>query len=278
MPRVSILLPTYEPSPAHLRQALQGILAQTITDWELIVCDDCSMVNVLAVLGNLANDPRIRFHRSDHRLGIGRNWNACLQRATGEFVAYCFQDDVWHEQYLERAIAALNRYPSAGFAALQHHYGIEGENAFAGQYRSIEQQRARLFQTPMMHGNAFLRSWLLQGLHPNVIGEPSFVVLRKSAADRIGSFTHHLVQGLDAEYWTRALYVSDIAFVAEESGTFRVHPAGASAIHQQERKGMSDRLRILLRLSIHPATAIYAWIGIAKSLPGMVGKYVRRRF
>ena len=64
-----------------------------------------------------------------------------------------------------------------------------------------------------------------------------------TVTERAGLFREDMRQGLDAEYWTRALQGCSVHFVAKESGIFRVHPSGASMRNYREGAGLFDRLR-----------------------------------
>ncbi len=50
MPKVSVLLPTYKPNPLHLTQAIEGLRAQSETDWECIICDEPTDVDAHAFI------------------------------------------------------------------------------------------------------------------------------------------------------------------------------------------------------------------------------------
>src|SRR5262245_42416416 len=99
MPTISVCLPTHGPNPAHLRAAIDSVRAQTFTDWELIIHDASDGTAVEEIVAPHLGDPRIRFHRSSTRLGIGGNWNACIRMGSAPLVAFLFQDDLWHPDY-----------------------------------------------------------------------------------------------------------------------------------------------------------------------------------
>lgn len=246
MPHVSICLPTYEPQPAHLRAAIESVLAQTFTDWELIIHDDASRTDVEGMTRPYANDPRFRFHRSPVRRGIGGNWNMCMHHGSAPLVAYMFQDDLWHPGYLKRTVEILERELDVGFIAANHEYRIEGPTAAAatGIYKEVAELRHVVMKDGRIHRIAFLTSWIERGLRPNLIGEPSFVVLRRELMEDVGPFLEDMQQGLDAEYWIRCLLKSDGWWIAEHLGVFRIHTSAATAKNEESGAGRTDRLRI----------------------------------
>ena len=242
-PRVSILLPTYEPDPAHLHAAIESVFAQSIPDWELLIHDDASAADVGGMLQDVLEDARVKFVRSEKRQGIGGNWNTCMARANAEFVQFLFQDDVWDSRYLERAVKQMDD-ARIGLVATHHTYLFDGpiEPDRQAMYQTLERIRLGTFHDGWNDGQVFLRNWIEAGLRPNVVGEPSFVLLRKTLTEKAGRFREDMPQGLDSEYWLRCVLNNDIAFVSEAGGQFRVHAKGASAQNDAEGNGLYDRL------------------------------------
>ena len=278
-PFISILLPTYEPNPTHLREALHRLVAQTEKRWTLCIRDDASTVDVRSMLEPYLQDPRVRFERGEKRLGIGGNWNACLGIAEGAYVQYLFQDDLWEPTYLERAAAMLEQNPTAPFVAVGHRYVFEGEGADRDGYDEVLRARKDTLTPGIHEGKAFVLSWLERGLRPNLIGEPSFVMMRKEATTKAGPFLEDMPQFLDVEYWTRLLLLGDLAVITDDLGTFRVHPKGASAQNQREGKGLFDRLRCIERVinKLHGDEKRRGERAFGKILEEMIRKFLGRR-
>jgi glycosyltransferase involved in cell wall biosynthesis len=246
VPRVSILIPTYEPQAAHLRAALDCVLAQTHEDWTVLIHDDFSRTDMRSILEPYLTDPRIRYARSGRRLGIGGNWNACLATATGDYVQFLFQDDTWKPAYLESCVRILEKEKGIGFTAAAHAYACEAgtPESRASAYADLAAFRARTLQPGLQKSDAFLRWWTGNGLRPNVIGEPSFVMLRRTLVREVGPFLEDMPQNLDVEYWLRCMLRADWWNLAENLGSFRVHAAGASARNDAAGLGLFDRLRL----------------------------------
>ncbi len=244
MPVVTVLLPTYNSKPAHLRAAIECVKKQTLTDWELVIHDDPSATDVRDMIKDYLDDPRITFRRSEKRLGIGGNWNACSAFGTAPYVQLLFQDDLWYPEYLQRSMEALKRYPGIGFTVAHHTYRFEGEIDAERRkfYRGVEALQLAELKPGQNDAMAFLERWVKRGLRPNLIGEPSFVMLRRSMMKKAGPFRADMPQGLDVEYWLRCLVRSDFFFFQESLGEFRVHPAGATARNEAGGHGLFDRV------------------------------------
>ncbi len=195
------------------------------------------------------------------------------------YVAFLFHDDLWEPAYLEKMMSALDQNPSAGFAAANHTYMKEGEVANASFYAELHAFVQATINPGLQEHRAFLRWWLARGLRPNVIGEPSFVVLRRSLMEQVGPFNEGMVQFLDSEYWARCLLKADWVYVPEELGKFRVHPGGMSAVNEGLGRGVFERFQTLQTVVAGlPAEEKPAGeTAIVQALSGMIGKYLKRQ-
>lgn len=279
MPTISVLLPTYKPNKEFLRHAMQSLLSQTYTDWELIICNEPTETNTKEFLSPfLLEDDRIQYYENPTQLGIGGNWNQCLEKASGTYVQYLFQDDWWEPAYLETCIKRFEQHKEIGFVCTMHHNKFEdsfGQKHYYDDVQKLRQQHAG----KRHNGLEFLQMWLKRGLHPNLIGEPPFVCMRKKVMDQVGKFSEVLPQFLDSEYWIRLLQRTDFYYEQTPLGTFRVHEAGASAQHQLANKGLTDRLFMLSALTKSTQRSIRS--NAKKSLkthfPRMIQKYFARK-
>ncbi len=114
-PYVSVLIPVYN-GERFLRQTIESILAQTFTDFELILVDDCSSDRSAAIIQSY-NDPRIRFFVNDKNLGNGGTRNRLVQLARGKYCAVLDHDDLCLPERLERQVKFLDAHPEIGFCS-----------------------------------------------------------------------------------------------------------------------------------------------------------------
>ena len=99
---ISVAMATYN-GEKFIREQLDSILAQTITDWELIVCDDVSTDSTIAILEEYANkDGRIQIHKNKVNLGFKRNFEKAISLCSGDYIALCDQDDIWKHDKVEK--------------------------------------------------------------------------------------------------------------------------------------------------------------------------------
>ncbi len=108
-PLVSIILPTY--NRAYIvGRAIESILSQSFTDFELIIVDDGSSDNTEQVV-NSFQDRRIKFLRQEKNRGVSVAINAGLRIASGVFIAIQGSDDEWYPHKLEQEVNVLRQSP-----------------------------------------------------------------------------------------------------------------------------------------------------------------------
>ena len=109
---VSILVPLYNTPEKFLRDMIASVQAQTYSRWQLCLADgsdpDCTQVE--AICRELAaKDPRICYRRLEKNLGISGNSNACIDLATGEYIALLDHDDILHPAALYEVVSVICR-------------------------------------------------------------------------------------------------------------------------------------------------------------------------
>lgn len=111
MKSVSIIMPAYN-SARFIRHAVESVLAQTYTDWELLIVDDCSSDNTEQVVSAI-KDPRIRYMRNEQNMGAASTRNRALRQAEGRYIAFLDSDDLWTPDKLEKQIAFMKQHDYA---------------------------------------------------------------------------------------------------------------------------------------------------------------------
>ena len=108
-------MPTYNVA-LYVKEAIESVLRQTYTDFELLVIDDCSKDDTVEVVSSIA-DPRIRIERNEHNLGLADNLNRGLSLITTEYVARMDGDDIAEPFWLEKEIDVLDAHPEIGICS-----------------------------------------------------------------------------------------------------------------------------------------------------------------
>lgn len=98
---ISIALTTYN-GEKYLSQQIDSILAQSIKNFELIICDDKSTDDTVKIIKQyISEDSRIKLYVNEKNLGFKKNFEKALSLCNGEFIALCDQDDIWEINHLE---------------------------------------------------------------------------------------------------------------------------------------------------------------------------------
>ena len=104
-PTVSIIMPAYN-AGATIGESIQSVLAQTYTQWELVVIDDCSTDNTAQIVSDYSKRyPNIRLLQQPHNAGVSAARNRGIDNSVGEYLAFLDSDDLWHPDKLAKQLA-----------------------------------------------------------------------------------------------------------------------------------------------------------------------------
>ncbi|MEM9543409.1 MAG: glycosyltransferase family 2 protein [Cyanobacteria bacterium P01_E01_bin.42] len=118
MAKVTVCIPTYNRQKL-LKFAIDSVLAQTMTDWEAIVCDDGSTDDTPDLLAGYRDD-RIRYLRHPDNIGKSNNMRSGFAAATGEYFIKFDDDDRLTPEFLEKTTAILDRDRAVDFVGTDH--------------------------------------------------------------------------------------------------------------------------------------------------------------
>ena len=109
-PLISVVVPVYN-AAGSVHRSLRSVLAQTLSDFELIVIDDCSTDGSADILrGYVALDDRVRVLSTEKNSGPGVARNVGLRNAKGRYIAFLDSDDIWMKHKLERQILSFSNH------------------------------------------------------------------------------------------------------------------------------------------------------------------------
>ena len=116
-PIISVIVPIYNPDAEFLRQAIDSVIGQTYSNWELCLADDCSSKSyVRSILTEYQQqDSRIKVVLRATNGHISHASNSALKLATGEYIALLDHDDLLAPHALSSVVELLNRHPDADF-------------------------------------------------------------------------------------------------------------------------------------------------------------------
>lgn len=161
IPEVSVIMAVHDAADGYaLKEAIQSVITQTFTDWELIICDDGSSDGTWKMLRQIAAaDVRIRLLRFNKNYGAGRARNACIHMARGRYIAVMDADDISAPDRLRKQRNFLNKYLKYAFVGTRgeffvHNVGDDGELYW---YCARPQAEDFLFSLPFVHASIMFR-------------------------------------------------------------------------------------------------------------------------
>ena len=112
--KIFVFIPVYN-AEKFLSQAIESVLSQTYSDWDMLLLDDCSTDDSFKIAMRYAeSDSRIMAVRNSSNLGMLLNWNKGLTFGEDDFLVKLDADDYWHPHMLEKSMEVLNRFPEVG--------------------------------------------------------------------------------------------------------------------------------------------------------------------
>jgi len=106
---VSVITPVYN-SEKYISDNIKSVQAQTYSNWEHILVDDCSSDNSEALIKLFQEkDSRIKYHRLEKNSGAGIARNTAIELAQGKYIAFLDSDDLWHQEKLERQLDFMQK-------------------------------------------------------------------------------------------------------------------------------------------------------------------------
>lgn len=216
VPGVSVVITAYNRARI-IRRAIDSVMRQTMDDFELIVVDDASQDDTVAVVEGLGIE-RLRLVRNPVNRGIGGAKNAGILAARGTYVAFLDSDDEWLPEKLGRQVAAMRRRPDIplSFTAFELHR--ESGNA--------------LVRRPQRRG-----SWLTAILSGEYTSFGSTLLATRACFDAVGLLSEELSRIEDRDWMLRYFDHYD-DFICLDEPLARIHNSGWPRADAVERSVM----------------------------------------
>ena len=234
-PLVGIAIPFHN-TAAYLAQCIDSVLAQTYSDWECILVDNCSTDGSAEIAqAYLGRDPRFRLVRHLHLLSQVQNYNAALEAISPES-RYCKilqADDFLFPEYLCQMVRAFEVSDSIGLVSS---YYLKGSRVrgFGLPYPS-----------PLVRGREMARLQLRTGLF--VFGSPTTVMYRSSLVRERRPFYDESCQHEDTEACLRILEHWDLGFVHQVLSFLRMDNESISSAVRAYEPDVLDRYIVVRR-------------------------------
>ncbi|WP_435134188.1 glycosyltransferase family 2 protein [Formosa sp. A9] len=179
-PLVSVLMTVYN-REKYIAEAIQSVINSTYQNWELIIVDDRSKDNSVAIAKSFEEkDERIKVYINEVNLGDYPNRNKAASYAKGKYIKYVDADDMIYPYGLEQLVFYMEQFPESG-------YGL----------CSLEQDKAQIYPFLLSQEQAYKRHYFVQQIFHKA---PLSAIIKKEAFEAVGKFTGKQHLG-DFELW-----------------------------------------------------------------------------
>ena len=256
-PKISVVVPVYNPPAEYLEAMVKSVRAQTYSNWELCLADASPLEHVKPILQRFATqDSRIKIRFLEANLGIAGNSNAALALATGDFVALLDHDDTLAPFAIHGMVSAILANPSAEFF-----YSDEDKLDTSGE--RVEPN----FKPDWSPETLLSRNYICH-----------LLVLKRSLVERIGGFRPGFDGAQDYDLVLRAGEVAkQIVHVPQVLYHWRMHAASTALnkgsknyAYDNGKKAIAEHLaRVGVEASVHdgPSLGMYHVIYRLKTQP-----------
>ena len=218
-PLVSVITPCYNGEP-YIAQTIESVLAQTFTNWEMLIVNDGSTDKSREIIQTYAERDR-RVYLLEHpdgvNTGVSASRNLAIHHARGTYLAFLDADDVWLAHKLERQVAVLERYPDVGLIYSQAQCIDEiGE--------PLTHSREFLVYGVIGHGTPDIPLHAYAELLSGQVAIPNLtVVTKKDCVLEAGGFPLNLTyQVEDLVVWARIARRAALYYIAEPLALYRL--------------------------------------------------------
>lgn len=198
-PLVSILMTAYN-RQQFIAEAIESVLASTYSHWELIIVDDGSSDNTVAIAQSYAaKDERIRLYVNEKNLGDYPNRNKSVSYATGEYIHFCDSDDTLFADSIHKILSIVDGDPQFNFAM----YWPHSNDTFT------------LAGSKALHKHFFEQQFLYMG--------PGGTFIRRSFINAIGGYPTKYGPANDMYFNLKAACHSSVTLIPFELNFYRRH-------------------------------------------------------
>jgi glycosyltransferase involved in cell wall biosynthesis len=241
-PRVSVVVPSYQ-NEAYIEETISSVLAQTFTDFELVVADHSSSDRTWAILQQFTDDPRVRLLTTEPGGGAERNWNRVTEEARGELLKLVCGDDLLEPHALERQVAAFDAHSEGVVLVASKRDLVDASGRHV--MRNLGLGGLPAGRVP---GRTAVRRTVLRGA--NIFGEPACVMVRRAALERVGGWRGSPGFVIDQSTYCRVLLHGDLVTTPESLASFRISGTQMSVrLAKEQAQSVATMHRQLAELS-----------------------------
>jgi glycosyltransferase involved in cell wall biosynthesis len=230
-PRVDVGITAYRHAD-FLPEAIESVLAQTLTDWRLTVCDNGPGGGAIeGAVRPYLDDPRIAYRPSGREITLAENWTAAI-RGAAPYVGVLNDDDRWHPRFLEVRVQALEAHLDCGFV-------------FSGT-TYIDHTGADLGPSTLLFGDGVIaREALARRLIKSNVTVPPTIIVRRRAYEAVGAFFDPICHYSDWEMWARLAARFPAYHLRAHDNDYRRHPLARTSSLRDNPDALVEMLDLI---------------------------------
>lgn len=245
---VSVIIPNYNYA-RFLQQRIESVLAQTYTDYEIILLDDASTDDSVSILNHYKTNSRVA-HLEINSVNTGSpfaQWQKGISLSRGKYIWIAESDDAADSSFLEKAVSVLNQYPHASFCFLGSHCIDEKGNELSTDFdRWTSKQLRRPYNLGVFDGEDYIKHNLYWR---NYIYNASGVVFRKQCFEQIKDLSCFSMRySGDWLFWIEMARQGAVLEVYEKMNKFRLHNVSTTKKAQKTGEGVREDIYIINRI------------------------------
>lgn len=213
---ITVVVPVYE-QPDLLVDALNSVDKQTVDDYEIIVIDDASKVDLQPIIDDFDNRTRLIVHEENKGAAAARNTG--IERANGEYIAFLDADDTWDATKLEKQVDVFER-------------GKDNLGLVYTGFIQYETDGNEWIRYPKACGEIYVDELERDRIHPT-----STVMVRREILNEVGGFDKNLPSRQDYDLWIRITKQYEVDYVDEILVDKREQPDSISKNFSNRIKG-----------------------------------------
>lgn len=208
---VSIVLPVYN-GEQYLRESIDSVLAQTYTNWELLILDDGSTDQTAAIADEyVRRDSRIHYYRNPQNLRLPRNLNRGFRLSRGQYLTWTSDDNRYKPTAIERMVRALEDHPTAQFVFASCR--IIDENGVPFEYITVNKNSLKSIVGSDSVGACFLYT--------------------REVYETVGDYDPDFKMVEDFDYWQRIFAKFHVTIIEDYLYEYRLHRASLTGTRDE---------------------------------------------
>ena len=205
--KISLLMANYNNAP-YIKNAIESVLNQSSTEWELVIVDDLSIDNSLEIIQPYLKDERIKLFKHQINKGCGATKRTCAENANGEIFGILDPDDALHKDAVKIMVKAHQDNPDCGLIYSTYYKCDKNlKTKYIAKSKGLPEKGKTHLHNPMIS---------------------HFATFKKAAYVKTEGFNPKLKKAVDKDIYYKLEEVTKLKFINKPLYYYRIHEDGIS--------------------------------------------------